>query len=460
MTSVLKQKEGGTDGNTLDHQSKSSVAGSSRCDSRPIVPGPRSVPAANRAHILSQNSVNTLAVTRASIGHQITPVRKVSTFRPPMIAKHADGAFNTYARGMFPDEIKAPQKMLYPANAQPPETPEKLSIYPVTHEMLRIPVAEESTDPPIALGAKTEFNFEYQIQKEWDRFEAHEKNKMLPQPNPAAMKSERMSQQDEETAHQIDVSISDGNTTPREKTKNTRRILHEVMDWDDAASLEDLNKDFSMFDDTPRDASILPEREEWRLPPWDTVDTEGAPVPTDLSSMTEWDPSLDLDFQAEAQENLERWSDCRFKSPQTRADIESLRQALEMTRLDFWIRTPDQEYPDDLSQHETESYASQQRRLQHAFCRTWRLFHSTVAPELFRLPSWMFGFEEFYWKPSSWGYDRQSIVYNQGLAKMAAEKKEIGLGRVNYQEWKARLTEPVTAEMAHIALLALWRSEE
>lgn len=451
MASAPKQKEGGIDRNLQDNQSRSSVPGSSRYNNRPIVPRPRSVPTDDRAHRLSQNSALSLAVTRTSMGPQITPARKVSTFRPPVIARHTDSVSNTYARGIFPNGITGPQKMLYPANAQHSETPEKLSIYPVTNKMLKTPVsAEESTDPHLAPGPwndwDPEFDLQYQVQKECGRLWIEKHNKMSPQPNPAAVKSEMISQPDKNTGHQSDARKSDGDTTTREKTKNTRRVLHESMGWENAASPENSKIDFSMFDEFSRDQSILPEIEEWVLPPWDTVDD--APSPTDLSSIAEWDPSLDLEFQNEAQENLEKWSDCRFKVSQTPADIESLQRALEITRMDFWIKNPNERYPEDLSQYETESYASQQRRLQHAFCRSWRRFHGTIPPELFRLPNWMLGFEECYWKPSSWGYDRRSNAYNQGLAKMAAEKKEMGLWSVDYREWKARLTKPVVAGTA------------
>ena len=335
--------------------------------------------------------------------------------------------------------------MLYPAQAMPPETPERLSIYPVSQQTLKIPVTpEESTDPHIAPA----FDLQYHVRRESDRLRAEKHNRICPPPTPTTPDSEKMMKLGQTIGHQNDEKKPDGDTTPREKTTNTWNVLHESIEWGDLASPEDSDTDFSMFDGTPRDPSILPEREEWRLPPWDTVEPEDAPPPTDLSSMTEWGPSLDPDFQNEARENLEKWSDFRFKVPQTPTDIESLQQALEMTRMDFWIRNPHEKYPDDLSRFQGESYASQQRRLQHAFCRNWQHFRSTSPPELYRLPDWMFGFEECYWQPSSWGFDRLSNAYNQCLAEMAAEKKGRGLWGLDYRQWKDRLKEPLMAAAA------------
>ncbi len=100
-------------------------------------------------------------------------------------------------------------------------------------------------------------------------------------------------------------------------------------------------------------------------------------------------------------------------------------------------------YPAYLAaQHKGESYASQHRRLQHAFCRIWqmaRLEDSSPAPALYRLPGWIFGFDARYWRPFAWGVDHPSKFYNEGLTIMADEKNAKGLEKMNFWEWKERL---------------------
>ena len=157
--------------------------------------------------------------------------------------------------------------------------------------------------------------------------------------------------------------------------------------------------------------------------------------------MDVWNPEMDIDFQLDEQWNLEKWGDFRFKVPADPDDIESLQQALEITRMDFWIQNPTEQYPEDLSQYKGKSYGCQHRRLQHAFCRIWRQSENQPCPELYRLPQWMFGFQNCYWKPSSWGYDKRSNAYYQFLADMAMEKKENGQQSLDYQECKAMVLE-------------------
>ena len=219
------------------------------------------------------------------------------------------------------------------------------------------------------------------------------------------------------------------------------RVFGGSSTWDDAMDHEDLDKDLSMFEDTPRDASILSETEELILPPFDTPAPDDSPSLSTLTAMTEWEPSLDREFRTEAVEYLKNWNDFRFKIPQTIYDIESLQQALEMSRMDFWIRNPSQKYPVGFFQYKRESYASQHRRLQWSLCRVWQALEEGPPPQLFRLPPWMFGFEAGYWKPSNWGFNRKSNAYNQGLVDMAAEKREIGLRRMDYSDWREKLKE-------------------
>ncbi|KAL9136554.1 MAG: hypothetical protein Q9175_002230 [Cornicularia normoerica] len=361
---------------------------------------------------------------------------------PPVMVRHTGSVSSTDRGGTFPKETKPP-RMHYPADAIPPETLEEHSIYPVDHRLLKIPMTlEESThshpgtEPWNNCDPKS--SLQYHARKEIRRLYAEKQREMLLPPEPDKADSEKTSSLDRDTAHQSGVDKSDGFSKLREETKNTRRVLHESMDCNGAADPEDFDKVFSMFDGTPRDESILTETEEWILPPWDSPEPLQAPSLSALSSMTEWDPELDLDFQTEAQE---RWSDFRYMVPQTSSDVESLQQALEITRMDFWVRNPKETYPGHLSQYKGESYGSQHRRLQHAFCRIWQDHEQDPPPELYRLPPWIFGFESCYWNPSIWGNNAKKRAYNKGLAEMAAEKNRKGLDKLHYQGWRARLKE-------------------
>ena len=246
---------------------------------------------------------------------------------------------------------------------------------------------------------------------------------------------------DRDSGYQGGTKDPDKGPMHHEIKPSKENIFGRSSDWDDAMDYEDSDKDLSMFEDTPRDASILSEIEEWILPPFDTPVQDDSPSLSTLTAMTEWEPSLDREFMTEAAEYLENWNDFRFKIPQTIYDIESLQQALEMSRMDFWIRNPSQTYPVGFFQYKRESYGSQHRRLQWNFCRIWQEFEEEAPPHLFRLPPWMFGFEPGYWKPSSWGFNRKSKAYNQGLVDMAAEKREIGLRRMDYCHWRETLKE-------------------
>ena len=225
------------------------------------------------------------------------------------------------------------------------------------------------------------------------------------------------------------------------KIPSNGEVFNRSSNWDNTIAHDDFDKDLSMFEDTPRDASILSESEEWILPPFDTPAPDDPPILSTLTAMTEWKPSLDREFRTEAVEYLENWNDFRFKIPRTIHDIESLQQALEMSRMDYWIRNPAQRYPVGFFQYKRESYASQHRRLQWSLCRIWQEFEKEPPPQLFRLPPWMFGFEPHYWKPSSWGFNRKSNAYNQGLVDMAAEKSKNGLRHMDYSYWRETLKE-------------------
>ncbi|CAD6574397.1 MAG: hypothetical protein ASARMPREDX12_006576 [Alectoria sarmentosa] len=465
MASPSMPKKSWLDKINQDIQSSSSAAGFARDTSGPTAHIPRSVPDANGALTFSQTPAPSLVMTPAGMRPREWSSTRVSTSVPSSSGARNAGNVSR-ADGAFPKEFRTPRMMGYPARAVFPETPEELSIYPVTHRMLKIPISPEaSTDPHIDLALQDnldpELDLQYQVRKASDRLWAEKNSKMLPSPRPALADTEETRPPDRDTGHQSDVEEHDGDSPPREKTKNTRKVLHESLDWDDEADPADLHKDFSMFDETPRDQSILPEIEEWLLPPWDSSEPDHKRSLSTLSSMTEWDPENDLDFQIESQQSLERLNDCRFKVPETPSDIESLQRALEMTRMDFWLRNPSERYPEDLSQYKRESYASQQRRLQHAFCRIWQDIDRESPPELYRLPVWMFGFESCYWKPSRWGNNRLSRAYNEALAEMAAEKNEKGLQSVQYHEWKARLKERLIAVTAGArSLLALYAAPE
>ncbi|CAF9938398.1 hypothetical protein IMSHALPRED_000785 [Imshaugia aleurites] len=188
-------------------------------------------------------------------------------------------------------------------------------------------------------------------------------------------------------------------------------------------------------------------KSEWELPPWDP-DPIKTPSLSALLEMAEWDPELDTEFQKEAQEYLEQWNDYRFKVPLTYADVECIQQALEMTRMDFWMRSPKKEYPDDLSKYNTESYGSQHRRLQHAFCRIWREFDlaGEDCPELYRVRGFMLEFDPHYWTPDDWIADKGTEAWNQGLAEIAEAKYKSGLTSLDCHSLRIRLSEKLLSE--------------
>lgn len=427
-----------------EDQSSSSNTGPSKNAGRPTTGTPSSKPDDDGVPTLLQTPAHPLVVKPRGRRPRLLPAMRVSAFGPPVVAKRPGSASDTDMGGAFPPKIKPQGTMYYPARAIPPATPEELSIYPVSHEMLKFPgPPEASTDPQIDAepenGWDPEFNLQYQVGWESHRLRVEKDTQTLPPPRPATRTAQNPSLPHGDSRHRSDMEESGGGPIPHRKTKDIQKVLQEPTGWDDAAGPADLGKDFSMFEGTPRDQSILSEKEELRLPPWEL--SEPNVSPTDLSLLAEWDPEHDLEFQNEARENVETPCDYRFKIPETPADIESLQQALEITRMDFWMKNPSKRYPEDLSQYKSESYKSQQRRLQHAFCRIWHNPDGNPPPELYCLPAWMFGFAPYYWKPSSWGYDKRSNVYNQGLAEMAAEKKEKGLQSLflHHHDWKAKL---------------------
>ena len=341
--------------------------------------------------------------------------------------------------------------MQYPKPATAPETAEEHSIYPMNRQMRRDrgDGAEETLDTFIAqmdpgLGnGDPEFDLQHQVQKAAFQLWVDKGKPMAPPPA------------GEHSRDPSDRETSGGKPTSSQKGKETATDFDESMvNWDGARdSEEDVERDLTIFEDTLPDASLVPEREEWNLPPYNEPDEPIQPAPlTVLYTLPTWDPSLDPDYQLEAQWNLEKWDDFRFKVPSTDSGMDSLQQALEITRMDFWIRNPYQGYPrvGHRAVDRGESYGSQHRRLQHAFCRLWRGYDAEggPAPELYRLPAWIFGFEACYWRPASWGMDKRSEVYNRGLSEMAAEKNAKGLQGVNYRNWKAKLEEQDRAVMA------------
>lgn len=399
-------------------QWSSSTTGSSRDASGPSARTPVSKQDDGGAQRNSQNPAPLFPVPRAVLRSSKIPSRKsrpvdfdTDSGLTPVMAEHFGSVSNTHAARASSERTKPPQ-MEYPANAIAPETAVEHSIYPVNSRLRRRVPPEERTEPLMRPGPENNWdlrlNLQYHVERESDRMRAEKHGEMLPPQRPTTATSGRKSRLDRNNEHQSDNQGS-----------------------------EDLEKDFSMFDDTPRDQSMLTETEELTLPPWDTEEQTHDPSLSALSSMSEWDPRIDLEFQRELREG---WCDCRFQVPETPADIESLQKALEMTRLDFWIRNPWGGYPDHLSEFETESYASQHRRLQHAFCRVWQdVDKETEHLALYRLPSWMFGLEECYWTPSNYLYNVVDKTYYQGLAKMAAEKNKKGLDSLDYLTWKAWL---------------------
>ena len=270
------------------------------------------------------------------------------------------------------------------------------------------------------------FNFQEDVQRSIIRLWA-EKQRKMPPPSLAVSNNTNSTVQ----GRVPPININTTTNTPHPRPDNMPNFVL-------GSDSEDLDRDFTMFDDTPRDRNMVTEK-EWSFYPYDQPEPDRTLSLSRLPSLEEWVPELDTNFQLEAQWHLDNESDYRFKAPKTSNDVASLQQALEITRMDFWIRNPRQTYPPDLSQHKRESYGSQHRRLQHAFSRICREVGNEPAPELYRLPAWMFGFAPYYWTPSTWGVDKRSRVYNQGLVEMAAEKNEKGVHGVDYLRWKATL---------------------
>lgn len=375
------------------------------------------------------------------------PVKRVPVFRPPhvFIARYTPRIPDADTGGSDPNQSK-PRRMHYEANAMPPATREEHSMYPmkrdpVTHLLGRDPASREAPiDPHETPGPKDfweRISFHRGVREDIENLWAEKLAKMPPPPRPNTATSEKTGRLDPDTGHQSDAEGSGGGPKPQMKTKETDYYLRPWAKWDDDVDPEDSDRDFTMFEDTPRDRSLVEETEERVFPPWDTSEPSHTPSISALSSMAVWDPEVDADFQIDAQWNLEKWNDFRFKVPEKPEDIESLQHALEITRVDFWLRNPTEQYPEDLSQYKEESYGSQHRRLQHAFCRIWQEFESEPAPELYRLPAWIFGFQYCHWKPSSWGFDERSNAYYQFLAEMAMEKNETGLWNFDYRECRA-----------------------
>ena len=423
--------------------------------------------------ITSQHPTNPLAAPQAEMRPQIPPSA------PPMMASSAGSASNT-DKGESSSKREKSSGMLYGANAIPPATRQEHSIYPVNSQLRKdLGLPEASAEPKMrprnveamqkiedrrlkeyVQGEKATRSLQNEFWKDSQRLHAEKESRMNIPSRPTTATSENTNRQDRSADHQSDVEISESSTS-RGKARETLGDSPKNVNWDDGTSLADPEGDFTMFDDTPSDQYLVEEKEEVVYSPWNIIEPNHTPSLSALSSMTSWDPKLDQPFQIDAEWNLEKWDDFRFKVPQTPTDIESLQQALEITRMDFWVRNPVERYPEDLSQYKRESYGSQHRRLQHAFWRIWQDFHREPPPELYRLPSWMSGFNECYWKPSSWGIDIRSRAYYQGLADMAATKNERGLQSLDLRDWKARLKEHVEAVTAHCTTkLALYAGPE
>ncbi len=163
-------------------------------------------------------------------------------------------------------------------------------------------------------GGIPRFNLQHHVPQESSRLIAEKRSQEPPSPEAAAPTSGN--------TNLLDQAIKDGN----DKGKNT---IGTRYDRDDAGESEDLNRDLTMFEGTPKNQSLVPEAEGMVLPPWDQVDI-APPSTSGLSSIKEWKPELDPEFQKEAVWNLDQWGDFRFRVPETPSDIESLQQALEI----------------------------------------------------------------------------------------------------------------------------------
>ena len=399
---------------------------------------------------------NSLAAPLPVARHLILPSTGVSGVNappaPPMIAGNAFRASNTDT-GESSSNKKKSSGMPYEENAMPPATRREHSIYPVDSQGRKYvhpgPSTNESLHPSTLEEWEMASRQDVQVAKERERLRVGFQNEIcregmrLQVEKESRVTLESTNRPERNAGHRSDMAS--GGSASREESQATSGMDPMFTDWDDE------EKDFTMFDDTPKDRCMVEEREEVVVPAFNVPWPDQTPSVSALSSVTKWDPELDEAFQIDAQRNLENpWQDLRFHVPQTPADIESLQQALELTRMDFWIRNPIETYPAAVfSQHKTESYGSQQRRLQHAFCRIWLRVGSGPVPELYRLPSWMFGFDKCYWTPSRWGVDLRTNAYVQGLADMAAVENEKGLRSLDIRVWKARLEEQVAAATAH-----------
>lgn len=412
--------------------------------------------------LYSLNPTNPLPAPQAMMRPLIPPYTGVSgVSAPPMMAENAPRASNTDT-GEPSSNSKNSSGMPYEPKAMPPATRREHSIYPVdsqgrksvhpglsTDQSLRPSTLEEwekASREDVQVARERErlrMGFQFEICREGQRLQAEKDSKVdLPSRETAAT-SDSTNTPERNTGHQSDVAS--GGSASSENSQATSEMDPMLIDWDDE------EEDFRMLDDTPEDRSMVEEIIEEVSPPFNVTWPDQIPSISELSSITKWDPELDEAFQMDAQGNSENlWQDLRFHVPQTPADIDSLQHALEITRMDFWIRNPIETYPRaELSQYKTESYGSQQRRLQHAFCRIWLRVGSGPVPELYRLPSWMFGFDKCYWTPSHWGIDLRSNAYVQGLADMAAARNERSLRSMDLRSWKARLEEQVAAATAH-----------
>ena len=437
--------------------------------SGPITRARTSNPENTGPQITSQHPTHSLAAPQAEVRPLITPSA------PPVSSTFPGNASNTDT-----GESSSKTQMPYEENAIAPATRREHSIYPVNSQLRKFPEFPEASigqqmRPRDAQAShkmdtwklkellrvdRQKKGLTHEVWKEGKSLWAEKESRINVPSRPATATSENTNRPDRNAQHQSDVEIS-GTSASRGKARDTRGVSPQIENWDNVTNLADSPRDFTMFEDTPGDQYLTEEKEEVVFSPWNVMEPNHTPSISALSSMKEWDPNLDQAFQMDAEWNLEKWDDMRFKMPQTPTDRESLQQALEITRMDFWIRNPMEEYPEDLSQYGRESYGCQHRRLQHAFCREWPKTFLESPPELYRLPVWNFGFDECYWKPSNWGFDIRSNAYYQGLADMAAFKEEKGLQSIDLGYWKARLKEQVEFAMAHCDTeLALYAGPE
>ena len=227
-------------------------------------------------------------------------------------------------------------------------------------------------------------------------------------------------------------------------TSGKTLVPSESVDLNGMAVLGPSDRGLMIFEDTRRHRYLLPRNEGLEVRPFqkglDQRESDQPASQSELSSITNWRPDLDPAFELEAKSCSEKWNDYRFKVPQTPEDIESVQRALEMTRMDFWIRNPEDWYPDYFSKHKRESYGAQHRRLQHAHCVLWKEIEGGKhAAALFRLPAWTVGFGPRCWDPPMLGVDKVSRSYNGGLAEMVAEANERGRANVDLGKWRAKL---------------------